>query len=275
MKKLFTSLFDYAREALYRALTLFTYRAGLVLYMDGVATFASDQFPTVSDLNNYAVQNPGAVQVTKQTLYDTLNYPAAGLPSLQFFSVPLGQGQSQHPGVAAGVTKTYYDTNLDVAGQLPRFVSFVVESIEVLMLPGSVLAATLFANVAPAQFTAVAIVTPLASANDVYAFYNSGFLELNVSNGNLLRDAPLRKFPAKANLDVSSAISSNSATTGENSVILTQAMGRPYYLQPLITLAENASFNVTIRWPNNVAMPSTFNASVKVILDGYLLRATQ
>ena len=114
------------------------------------------------------------------------------------------------------------------------------------MLPGSIATATLFANVAPAAFNAVAVVGAVASSNDVYAFYNSGFLELNVSNGNLLRDAPLRKFPAKANLDVSAAAASNSATTGALSVILTQAMGRPYYLQPLITLAENASFNVTI-----------------------------
>ena len=71
------------------------------------------------------------------------------------------------------------------------------------------------------------------------------------------------------------AIASNSATTAEVGFAAAHACGRPYYLEPRIDLQPAMNFDVSLRWPGLVAMPSTFNARVGVILDGYLMRASQ
>lgn len=269
---IFAAVGHYAAERFRVAISNHMAKTGLVAYIN--APFAANQFPSVNDLDRYMAQNPGALQVTRQQLYDTVNYPAAGATQLSLFTQPLGQGQSQHPGAAAGVTKQLYDTNMNVAGVLPRFQSFLIESIELIFLPGSVSTAGLFANVNPAKFIAVAAVTQMQDVNDMYAFYNSGSFSLDVSSGNLLTAAPLRVFPPKTQFDVAGGVSTNSATTSEVTVAVGKMTGRPYYLQPLITLAENAAFQVTLRWPNAIATPSTFNGSVKVVLDGYQIRAT-
>jgi hypothetical protein len=52
-------------------------------------------------------------------------------------------------------------------------------------------------------------------------------------------------------------------------------VGRPYYIEPRITLAPAVNFQVVLSWPAAVANPSTFNARVGVYLDGYMMRASQ
>ena len=100
-------------------------------------------------------------------------------------------------------------------------------------------------------------------------------LELNVLSKNYLRETPMMAFPPKAHLDVSAALASNSATTSEVGVTFAKAAGRPYYIQPEISLQPAVNFEVVIKYPAAVATPSGFNARVGVILDGFFMRASQ
>lgn len=55
-----------------------------------------------------------------QPFYDRVNYPAAGSFEIAFFSVPVGgQATLIRAGVAANVTKTRRDTNLEQQGVVP------------------------------------------------------------------------------------------------------------------------------------------------------------
>lgn len=247
-------------------------RAGLIAYASQPFNIAN--YPSVQDLNRYMVQNPGALQVTHQPLYDTVLYPAVGANQLTFFTQPVGQGQTVAPGALVNTPKTLSDTNMQVAGVLPRFQSFLISSVELIFLPGSVATATLFANDNPAEFNVAAAVTAVNSVNDSYAFYNSGNFQFDVTGTNLLQLAPLRMLPPKTLMNIDAAFASNSATVGTLSAALLKMSGQAFMLDPAITLAENASFVARLNWSNLIAMPSGFNGSVKLILDGYQVRAT-
>ncbi len=234
-----------------------------------------DGMPSVAEFAQNRVTNPGQSEIVRNRLYDYQLYPTAGASQLAFFQQSVGQGITTALGAAVGTNKSLWDTNLEIAGTLPSGKSFLIESIEVLFLPGSVATANTYTPAAQSLFAAVAAAAVAVQLNDVNAFYQSGMLELNVLSKNYLRETPLLAFPPKAHLDLSSAISSNSATTSEVATVLGKASGRPYYIDPKITLQPAVNFEVLLRWPGLVATPSGFNARVGVILDGYFMRASQ
>jgi hypothetical protein len=122
-------------------------------------------------------------------------------------------------------------------------------------------------------FNATAAATVAAAANDVNTFYQSGMLELNILSKNYLRETPLLSFPPKANYNLDAAVASNSATTAEVALLQARAAGRPYYIDPSISLQPAVNFEVVIKWPAAVTL--SFNSRVGVILDGYFMRASQ
>ena len=65
------------------------------------------------------------------------------------------------------------------------------------------------------------------------------------------------------------------AATGKSALALAKASGRPYYLNPEITLQPAVNFEVILRYPAAVPTPTGFNGRVGVILDGYFQRASQ
>jgi len=231
--------------------------------------------PTLDDLRRYQVVRGGEAELVRQTLYDFQLYPTAGANQLTFFAVPQGQGQSTHSGAAAGVTKSFADTNMELAGQLPRFKNFLIQSIEIDFEPGSISTANLYASVSPAAFTAVAAAAVVHQLNDSNIVRNSGWLELNVSSKNYLREAPVGRFPKKCRMEIEAAAASNSATTGAITALSGKWGGRPYYLDAPIVLPDSTNFSVTLNWPNVQATPSGFNGRIGIILDGYLFRASQ
>jgi hypothetical protein len=221
------------------------------------------------------VTNRNQSEIVRQRLYDTLLYPTAGATQLTFFSQPVGQGITTAAGATVGSAKTQWDTNLEIPNTLPSGKSYLIESIEVEFTPGSVSTANTFTLATAAFFATVAAATVPATANDVNSFYNSGMLELNILSKNYLRESPLNKFPPKAALDYAGSIASNSATTATIGVQRTVAGGRPYYIEPEITLQPAVNFEVLLRWPAVVATPSGFNARVQVAFDGVFMRASQ
>lgn len=223
-----------------------------------------------------AVVNASQSEVIKQTLYDFQLYATAGTAQMSFFQQPVGQGVTSAPGGVVGTAKSVADTNMQLAGQLPSGVAYKIESIEVSFLPGSVSTANTYTMAALSLFNAAAAATVAGPVNDVNTFYQSGTLELNVLQKNYLRESPLMRFPPKATLDLSAAVSSNSATVGEVAVVLAKAGGRPYYMDVCpITIKPAIAFDVTLKWPGVVATPSGFNGRVGIILDGLMMRASQ
>lgn len=236
---------------------------------------AMDFLPTAADFNSRRVTNPSQSEVVRQRFYDYQLYPTAGNTQLTFFSAPVGQGLTSALGGTVGSGKTLWDTNLELPNTLPSGKAFMIESIEVFFMPGSVSTANTYTPVAPTIFAAVSAATVGSQFADVNTFYQSGMLELNILSKNYLRETPMLAFPPKTNFDFSAAATSNSATTGVTQSGNMKAAGRPYYISPEIALQPAVNFEVVIRYPAAVATPSGFNARVGVILDGYFMRASQ
>jgi hypothetical protein len=230
---------------------------------------------SVADFASNRVTNPGQSEIIRQRLYDYQLYATAGATQIAFFQQPVGQGITSAIGATVGSTKTMWDTNMELGGQLSSGKAYLVESIEVLFLPGTVATANTYTQAGFNGFAAVAAVTVANWVNDVNTFYQSGMLELNVLSKNYLRETPLLAFPPKAHFDLSAAVATNSATTAEVTQSFAKVAGRPYYIEPRVTLQPAVNFDVTLRWPALVATPSGFNARVGVILDGYMMRASQ
>lgn len=231
--------------------------------------------PTSEDFDRGRVTNPQQSEVIRKRYYDYLLYAAAGQLQLSFFSQALGQGFATALGSVAGTPKTLADTNLELPKTLPSGREFLAESIEVMFWPGSVSTANTYTPAALTAFAAAAAVTVPASANDCNVFLQSGTLSLNVLSKPYMQETPMQSFAPKTWIGLDAAVASNSATVGEVAITAVRAMGRPYYLEPPITLQPTVNFDIAMQWPGLVAMPSTFNARVGVVMDGYEMRASQ
>lgn len=230
-------------------------------------------------LDKYKVNRPGQGEVVRNRTYDYQLYPTAGQAQLAFFQVPIGQGAgatgATSPGSVAGAAKSYADTNMESAGLFPRPKSYLVESIEVLFEPGSVSTANTFTVVKPNAFAVAAAAAVIEQVADVNIIRQSGWLELYIGSKTYLYESPLGVFPPKVRMDLDAALASNSATVGEVSVVSAKWAGRPYYMDPPITLESLQNFTAYLKWPGVVATPSGFNARIGVIFDGVLFRNSQ
>jgi hypothetical protein len=229
--------------------------------------------PTAADFNARRVTNPGQSEIIRQRLYDYQLLANSGSTQLSFFQQPVGSGLTTALGGTVGAVKTLWDTNMTLGGTLPSGQAFMIESIEVCFFPGSVTTSNTYTPIGMSVFNATAAATVAAAANDVNTFYQSGMLELNILSKNYLRETPLLSFPPKANYNLDAAVASNSATTAEVALLQARAAGRPYYIDPSISLQPAVNFEVVIKWPAAVAL--SFNSRVGVILDGYFMRASQ
>lgn len=233
-------------------------------------------FPNLAAFKDFMVNRQGVAEVIRQSLYDSVVYPAAGFAgSTTFFQQPIGAGVSSSPGNGANV-KTLADTNMTLAGQLPAPQGFWIQSIELDFQPGNTTGASWVQTVptiTTPTFSAAAIGGP---ANDVSLFYSAGQLTLTVGTKPYLQEAPLLYFPPKCRFELDSAVSGiTNATSSVTTMSKLKAGGRPYVLEPGIALMTSQNFNVTLFWPNAVATNSTFPGRVMCKLDGWLFRAVQ
>ena len=229
----------------------------------------------LATLSSYAVNRPGQAEVIRQRLYDFQLYPTAGATQFTFFAVPIGQAGTSSSGLVNTGTKTYADTNMETSGSLPRPKSYLVESIEVMFEPGSVATAGTYTVQSPVQFAGVAAAAVSAQVSDVNIIRQAGWLEFYIGSKTYLYEAPLGVFPPKVRLEIDAAVASNSATTAEVSITAAKWGGRPYYMDPPITLESMQNFAVYLKFPAVVATPSGFNARVGVVFDGVLFRNSQ
>jgi hypothetical protein len=229
--------------------------------------------PTAADFNSRRVTNPGQSEIIRQRLYDYQLYSNAGTTQLSFFQQAVGSGLTSAVGATVGAVKTLWDTNMTLPGSLASGSAFMCESIEICFFPGSVTTANTYTPIGMSVFNATASAAVNAALNDTNTFYQSGLLEFNILSKNYLRETPLIAFPPKANFALDAAVASNSATTAEVALAQARASGRPYYIDPAISIQPAVNFEVVLKWPSAVTL--SFNARVGVILDGYFMRASQ
>lgn len=214
--------------------------------------------PTRAELSRYSVNRPGW-EAIKQSLYDYQAYAAAGQAQLTFFSLPVG---------ANGRTLT--DTNMTLAGQLPKNQEFLITSVEVFFSPTTPTVAAAM----PAAFGAGAVAVLV---NDSYIVGRSGNLNLTIGAKPYLQEAPLGRFPQKAYFHVDAALAdaTTAAANLQSRVAYGQWSGRPYLLDPApLLLPENQNFSVSLNWPEGVQAISN-PGRIGVILDGILYRRSQ
>lgn len=214
--------------------------------------------PTRAQLSQYSVNRPGW-EAVRQSLYDFQSYPQAGSTFLAFFALPVGQSG-----------KTLSDTNMSLAGQLPKNQEFLIQSVEILLFPS---VPTVAASM-PAAFGAPAVP---ALVNDTYIVGRSGNLQLVIGSKPYLQEAPLGRFPPKTRMEIDAALS-DATTAGANlatRVAIAFWAGRPYILDPSpLLLPENQNFSLTLSWPEG-AQAIANPARIGVVLDGILYRRSQ
>lgn len=215
-------------------------------------------------------------EAIKQTLYDSIAYPAAGLAVASFFSLPIGQGTG-----FGGAAKNLSDTNMQMASNIPAMQAFVIQSIELIFqptTPGNSGSASGVVAQLPAATGAT--VAPLI-ANDVYYFRRAGNLQLNIGSKNYLTEAPLSKFPSKTNYEVMGALSDPGTTAGlatagqATRLAYANIKGPVYRISPADLLLEaNQNFQLTLNWPEGL-QAITNPARIFAVLDGLLYRQAQ
>ncbi len=218
---------------------------------------ATKPVPSRADLSRYSVNRPGW-EAIRQSLYDYQAYAAAGQSQLSFFVTPLGG------------TRTLTDTNMTLAGQLPKNQEFLIQSIEVFFSPTT---PTVAAQM-PAAFGAQAIAQIV---NDSFIVGRSGNLVLTIGSKPYLQEAPLGRFPQKCRFSVEGA-AADVTTAGaslQSRIVYGSWQGRPYLLDPAaLLLPENQNFSVTLSWPEGVQAIAN-PGRIGVILDGLLYRRSQ
>lgn len=217
---------------------------------------------------------PGRKEGIAWSFYDSLLYPLAGIPRLDFYSLPQGQGVTTAVGAPVGTPKSIQDTNMDIQGSLPRFQDFQLESIEVKFYPGASAVAQTFLPRNPWFVGAAPLVAAnVSSAFDQRVFRNSGALVLNITSKDYLKEAPLDRFPGKTHYMDDGAVAVNGAN--DAALATEEVVGKPYYLDPFVMLLSNQNFLISLLWPAPVPTPSGFNARIMVVMQGILYRNVQ
>lgn len=192
----------------------------------------------------------------RQPLYDVLAVDsAAGVQNLSFFTT---KGNK-------------FKTNMSLQGQLPNGQDFLAEQLQLYFIPGVL-------------NTPLAISGALTRAqylNDVAAFYNGGYAEINVLSQNWLTISPLMMAPPANRLTGALAIGlADSDTTAATETIaiaestIASAGGDVYELNGL-WLPANTNFEVTVNLNLASGLPSGVDGSLIAILNGVMYRNTQ
>jgi len=183
---------------------------------------------------------PSYLRPLKQPLYDTMQYPAAGVNALSFFQVPQGQA------LVAGVNKTAVHTNLTQAGQLGT----------------------------PQQFDLFGFQCklPVVTINaDWDALIANGVFTFSFGQNRQWLTVPLAYVPAGISKD-GYAATTVGATTIEShhngQGLISNYLNFTVGNNP-IRIHSNESFNVTLTWPTVIPTP-TVAVNITVYLLGIL-----
>jgi hypothetical protein len=205
----------------------------------------------LSDLVFYNPNRPDSTEAIWQPFYDYQSYGTAGATSMTFFQVPNGQS-----------SKTYADTNMELAGQFPAPTAFLCTAIMVAFFPGG----------NPSNVgTATAASTYW---NDAVSIANSGYLELTIGSKPYLRDAPIGKFPPNFTVNgvAGVGVASGATTIIQTQTAFARGAGRYYEITPFL-IPQSQNFNIKLIWPT--AQTVNVTGRIGVIMDGFYYRQSQ
>ena len=226
-----------------------------------------------SYLNAHKVGTQGK-DVIWQPLRDAIIYPSAGQASFRFFATPIGDGTSAALGAGASVSKTEYDTNIDLSGILGEGNEFYQIGLEFLFLPGIGPSSTT-PGLLPGQGT-VATANIGAFVNDVYTVGAAGLVTEKIgTNREYIQDGPLNVFPSATRLAVNAAVAAIAPTTQatQESYQINYACwsGEPYTIVP-IYLGSTQKFSLAVGFAAAVPTPSGVPAVLIARARGYTIR---
>ena len=164
---------------------------------------------------------------------------------------------------------------MQLQGQLPSGMEYLIESIEVSFEPGNVVTANTFSpSLLTTSATGVLLDDAVSAINDIKTIYKTGLLRMKVLSKPQLDETPLGSFPPKTWIEMSGFAATTAAAT---SLWAANAFptGRPYYMEPPISLQPAVNFTVTVEYPAVQALPSGNTGRIGVIFDGYLRRSSQ
>lgn len=205
--------------------------------------------PNITDIEKYAVNYPGALEIIYQPLWDFTTYPMAGATSLKFFQNQVGNGG-----------KTFEDTNMEGNGVLPEPQIFMCTGIAVEFYPAA----------APSRSGAGSVLN--TNTNDVYEVLKTGRLSFKVGNKFPLEQGPLGIFPPCYRMAGMAALTGEAAATTMNVVDYAVFAGKEFGIVP-VTIPTGQNFNVTLEWETAVGV--TADARIGVRLYGFLYRSVQ
>jgi hypothetical protein len=209
--------------------------------------------PNPDSLKQYAVNYGTQREIIWNPLYDYITYAQAGQTSLTFFQNPVGQS-----------SKTYADTNMKLAGQLPYPQAFLMTGLQVELFPDA-----LPGRGGLDPQTAVA-----SNWNDMWEVFESGYLVLTIGDKEYIKEGPLGKFPPSYRLGGTAALTDTTTAAATQLSIVDYAAfcGAPYRVIPF-TIPNSQNFNVQLIWPTAVGI--TAACRIGITLLGYLYRAVQ
>jgi len=242
---------------------------GSVSFLPSAGGGAVPNIANMADVPNFSTINWNSAEVITQSLYDSAAYAAAGVQSLVFFQNGIGAGTG-----FGGGAKTLSDTNMQMSGQLPAGMCFIITSFEVDFQPTTPTGSN--SSYLPGVAGVAPSVVP-ALINDAYIFRRSGNLTFFTLAKDYLQEAPLMRFPATADFVADGALSdtTTAAASGARTIQWATSVGSPYVITPNnLLIPSSTNFKVTLAWPEGVqAIQSA--ARVFVRLNGLLFRLSQ
>jgi len=208
--------------------------------------------PSLAAISQYSVNREGQNEVIWQPTYDYQAYGTGGATQFTFFQRSVGAGGT-----------TFADTNMRQAGTFPAPQEFLCTGIQVMFLPGNVVA----------QNDNQAVQENWNDVNDV--MFGNAWLQLFIGSKPYLDDGPLAKFTQQFRLGGvanSSAATTVAATDAGQVVDYAVHSGKYYSITP-VRLPTTQNFNVTLNFPT--AVPIATAGRIGVILDGFLYRLSQ
>jgi len=210
-----------------------------------------------ADFSRGNVQNINAPEEFDYPLWDRVNYPAAGASQLSFFALPRGQSATLiRAGVAASVTKTTRDTNLDTPNQI-NVSARTVRGISLNFIP-------LALDPTGANTDDV--------AEDIQNLLNGGYFQFKVGD-KIVCESPLFNLPSFASV-VGFAATATTAVATTTSIVSAANRGGDgtYQLRTPLTLNPTAPFTFVCNWDGTVAVSQPFDLVIQ--LHGVVRRPT-
>lgn len=208
--------------------------------------------PSLGALTGYNVNREGQNEVIWQPTYDYQTYAAAGAANFTFFQTTVGAGGS-----------TLADTNIRSGGTFPAPQEFLITGIQVLFVPGNVVA----------QNDGAAVQENWNDVSDV--MFGNAFLQLFIGSKPYLQDGPLAKFTQQFRLGgvANQAAATTTAATDFGPIVDYAVHSGKYYSITPVKLPTTQNFDVSLNFPT--VIPIAVDGTIGVILDGFLYRLSQ